>query len=299
MIVAITGSSGLIGTALSAALEADGHLVRPVVRRVPRADKHEIGWKPDQGTIDAAEFEKVDAVVHLAGVGIADKRWTSGFKQQILDSRIRGTNLLCSTLASLTIKPAVLISGSAIGYYGSRGDEPVNESSPPGTGFLADVCQQWEAATKPARDADIRVVNLRTGFVLARDGGGLAKMLTPFRLGLGGIIGSGRQYMSWVALDDLVRAIQFALSAAALAGPVNGTAPHPVTNREFTKTLGRVLGRPTIFPVPAFAARLAFGEMADDMLIGGVRVEPRSLATAGFEFNYPELEVALRHILAP
>lgn len=298
MIIAITGSSGLIGTALAAALEAEGHLVRPVVRRAPRAEKHEIGWQPEQGTIDAAEFEKVDAVVNLAGAGIADKRWTAAFKQEILDSRVRSTTLLCQTLARLRTKPAVLVSSSATGYYGTRGDKVVDESSPPGTGFLADVCQQWEAATKPARDADIRVVNLRTGFVLSQGGGGLAKMLTPFRLGLGGVIGSGRQYMSWIALDDLVRAIQFTLTAAALSGPVNGTAPHPVTNREFTKTLGRVLGRPTIFPMPAFAARLAFGEMADDMLIGGVRVEPRALNSARFEFNYPELEVALRHILA-
>jgi len=297
MIIAVTGSSGLIGTALVAALEAEGHLVRPVVRRAPRADKHEIGWQPDQGTIDAPEFEKVDAVVNLSGAGIADKRWTAAYKREILESRVRSTDLLCQTLARLATKPTVLISSSAIGYYGTRGDEPVDESSTPGSGFLAEVCQKWEAATKPARDADIRVVNLRTGFVLAREGGGLAKMLTPFKLGLGGVIGSGRQYMSWIALDDLVRAIQFALSASALVGPVNGTAPHPVTNREFTKTLGRVLGRPTIFPMPAVAARLAFGEMADDMLVGGVRVEPRALTGARFEFRYPLLEDALRHVL--
>lgn len=297
MIIAITGSSGLIGTALVAALEADGHLVRPIVRRPPRAEKHEIGWQPDKGTIDAVELEKVDAVVNLAGAGIADKRWTAAYKKEILDSRIRGTTLLCQMLARQKTKPSVLVSSSAIGYYGTRGDEPVDESSPPGTGFLAEVCQQWEAATLAARDAGIRTVNLRTGFVLAKEGGGLAQMLTPFKLGVGGVIASGKQYMSWIALEDLVRAIQFSLSAPALMGPVNGTAPQPVTNREFTKTLGKVLGRPTIFPVPAFAARLAFGEMADDMLIGGVRVDPRALLNARFEFKYPELEVALRHIL--
>lgn len=299
MIIAITGSSGLVGSALSHALEADGHLVRPVVRRPARAGKNEIRWDPEAGTIDAADFETVDGVVHLAGENIAARRWTNAFKQKILDSRLRGTELLCKTLAGLESKPAVLVSASAIGYYGSRGDEPVDESSAPGSGFLAEVCQKWEAATKPARDADIRVVNLRIGFVLSKDGGGLAKMLTPFRLGAGGIIGSGRQYMSWIALDDLVRAIQFTLTSAALSGPVNATAPVPVTNREFTKTLGRVVHRPTIVPMPAFVAKLAFGEMADDMLVGGVRVEPRVLTNARFEFEYPQLETALRHCLEP
>ena len=297
MIIAITGSSGLVGTALVAALEADGHLVRPIVRRAARADKHEIRWDPVAGTIDAVELASVDAVVHLAGENIAARRWTEEFKNKILNSRVAPTKLLCDTLAGLANKPSTLLSASAIGYYGSRGDERVTESSPPGTGFLAEVCQQWEAATKPASDAGIRVVNLRIGFVLARDGGGLAKMLTPFKLGLGGVIGSGRQYMSWIALDDLVRAVQFTLSTADLQGPVNATAPNPVTNCEFTKTLGRVLGRPTIFPMPAFAAKLAFGEMADDMLVGGVYVEPRVLSAARFEFAYPQLEAALRSIL--
>ncbi len=297
MIIAVTGSSGLVGKALVAALEADGHLVRPVVRRAPLADKHEICWNPAAGTIDAAELANVDAVVHLAGENLAAHRWTEAFKDKIRDSRVRGTKLLCETLASLASKPTVLVSASAIGYYGNRGELPVDESSPAGSGFLPDVCQQWEAATAPARDADIRVVNLRIGFVLAREGGGLAKMLTPFSLGLGGVIGSGRQYMSWIALDDLVRAIQFVLAAAALNGPVNATSPQPVTNHEFTKTLGHVLKRPTLFPMPSFAARLAFGEMADAMLIGGVRVEPHALAAAQFQFEYSQLESALRHIL--
>ncbi len=311
MIIAVTGSTGLIGKALVAALEADGHLVRPVVRRAPRTEKNEIGWDPAAGTIDAAELADVDAVVHLAGENLAAKRWTPAFKQAILESRVRGTNLLCQTLGGLATKPGVLVSASAIGYYGPRGDELVDETTPPGTGFLADVCKQWEAATRPAREAGIRVVNLRNGFVLAREGGGLAKMLTPFRLGLGGVIGSGRQYMSWIVLDDLVRTIQFLLTptpggtpegsatgvGTSLTGPVNATAPNPVTNREFTKTLGRVLGRPTVFPMPSFAARLAFGEMADEMLIGGARVLPKALTAARFSFAYPDLESALRHIL--
>jgi uncharacterized protein (TIGR01777 family) len=298
MIVAVTGSSGLVGSALVAALEADGHFVRPVVRRTPRSEKNEIRWDPSAGTIDTVELESVDAVVHLAGESIVAQRWTPAFKDKILSSRVGPTRSLCQALAGMATKPSVLVSASAIGYYGNRGDVPVDESSPPGEGFLAEICKQWEAATQPARDAGIRVVNLRIGFVLAKEGGGLAKMLTPFKLALGGPVGSGKQYMSWVALDDLIRAIKFSLSSTALNGPVNATAPHPVTNHEFTKTLGRVLKRPTIFPMPSFAARLAFGEMADDMLIGGVRVQPRVLEAARFDFAYPQLEVALRHILA-
>jgi uncharacterized protein len=298
MIVAITGSSGLVGTALIHALEADGHLVRPIVRRRVRPGSDEICWDPVNHAIDAAEFANVDAVVHLAGENIAAQRWTESFKQKILTSRVGSTKLLCDTIANLASKPTVLVSASAIGYYGNRGDELVDESATSGRSFLAELCQRWEAATVPARDADIRVVNLRIGFVLSKDGGGLAKMLTPFRLGLGGVIGSGNQYISWIALDDLVRVIQFILSAAALAGPVNAVAPNPVTNGEFTKTLGNVLHRPTIFPMPAFAAKLAFGEMADEMLLGGARVEPRALNNARFEFHYPQLDAALRQILA-
>lgn len=305
MIIAVTGSSGLVGTALVDALEAEGQAVRRVVRRrtpplsLPQsgegfAEAHEIRWDPAGGTIDAANLSGVDAVVHLAGEGLA-ARWNEPLKQRIRDSRVAGTRLLCETLASLSVKPAVLVSASAVGYYGDRGEEPVDESSPPGRGFLADVCQQWEAATRRARDADIRVVNLRIGVVLSKKGGALAQMLTPFRLGVGGVIGSGRQYISWIELDDLVRVIQFALHAAALSGPVNAVAPEPVTNREFTKTLGRVLGRPTVFPLPAAALRLRFGEMADEMLLGGARVTPHVLSTADFQFAYPQLEPALRH----
>jgi uncharacterized protein (TIGR01777 family) len=298
MIIAITGSTGLVGTALVDALEAEGHVVRRLVRREARDPRHEIRWDPDAGQIDAAGLEGVDAVVHLAGENLAAHRWTAAFKQKISQSRVRGTRLLCDALARLATKPAVLVSASAVGYYGDRGEELLDESSTPGKGFLADVCQQWEAATQPARAAGVRVVNLRLGVVLSPQGGALTQMLTPFKLGVGGVIGSGRQYLSWIALDDLVSAIRFALKTAALTGPVNAVAPQPVTNREFTKTLGKVLGRPTVIPMPAFAARLAFGEMADEMLLGGARVEPRALRGAGFEFQHSDLEAALRHLLA-
>ncbi|MCI0331913.1 MAG: TIGR01777 family oxidoreductase [Planctomycetes bacterium] len=297
MIIAVTGSTGLVGSALVDALKTDGHSVRRVVRQSAGSGADEIRWDPTAGTIDAVGFKDVDAVAHLAGESVAAHRWTAAVKQEIRDSRVRGTNLLCQTLAGLASKPSVLVSASAIGYYGDRGDERLEESSPPGAGFLADVCQQWEAATNAARDADIRVVNLRIGVVLSRKGGALASMLTPFRLGAGGVIGSGQQYMSWITLDDLVRVIQFALHASAICGPVNAVAPEAVTNREFTKSLGRVLSRPTIFPFPAFAARLKFGEMADELLLASAHVNPGALSAARFEFAYPQLEPALRHLL--
>jgi uncharacterized protein (TIGR01777 family) len=297
MIVAVTGSTGLVGTALVEALEADGHLVRRLVRRPAREGDHEINWNPAAGTIDAAALNGVDAIVHLAGENLAAHRWSESFKARIRDSRVLGTHILCRTIAGLESKPAVLISASAVGYYGDRGAEWVDESSPPGCGFLADLRRAWEAETYPARDADVRVVNLRLGVVLSPDGGALGQMLTPFKLGLGGVMGSGRQYLSWIAMDDLVRIIQFALQASALAGPVNAVAPHPVTNREFTKTLGSVLGRPTVFAMPPFAARLVFGEMADAMLLSGARVQPGALSSAAFTFRHPSLEPALQHVL--
>jgi uncharacterized protein (TIGR01777 family) len=297
MIVAVTGSSGLVGTALVAALEAEGHAVCRVVRRPASDSRYEIAWDPEAGHIDGAGLAAADAVVHLAGENLAAKRWTESFKQKIRDSRVRGTRLLSDSLATPTTKPSVLVSASAVGYYGDRGDEVVDESSAPGTGFLADVCREWEAATHGARDAGVRVVNLRTGVVLSSEGGALAKMLAPFKLGVGGMIGTGRQYLSWITLDDLVAVIEFALRTKSLAGPANAVSPNPVTNEEFTKTLGRVLGRPTALPMPAFAARLAFGEMADEMLLGGARVEPQALISAGFSFQFPVLEGALRHLL--
>jgi uncharacterized protein (TIGR01777 family) len=297
MIIVVTGSSGLVGTALVDALQADGHLVRRMVRREVQDTEREIRWDPAAGWIDAGELEGVDAVVHLAGENLADHRWNEKVKQEIRDSRVLGTRLLTEALATLANKPSILCCASAIGYYGDRGDELLDETSPPGSGFLADVCQAWEAASALARDAGIRVVNLRLGVVLSKEGGALTKMLLPFKLGAGGVIGSGQQYWSWIALDDLVKVIKFALEGSDLAGPINAVAPVPVTNREFTKTLGHVLKRPTIFPMPAFAARLALGEMADEMLLASARVEPGVLTRSGFSFAHPELEGALRSSL--
>jgi hypothetical protein len=235
--------------------------------------------------------------VHLAGENIAAGRWTVEKKARIRDSRVKGTKTLCEALAQLSQPPKVLVSASAIGYYGDRGAELLWENSALGTGFLAEVCQAWEEATRPAMEKGIRVVLLRIGVVLSPAGGALAKMLLPFKLGLGGIIGSGKQYMSWIALDDVVGTIDHVLITDTLQGPVNAVAPHPVTNSEFTKTLRRVLRRPTLFPMPAFAARLAFGEMADELLLASTRVEPKRLIATEYRFRYPELEDALRHLL--
>jgi uncharacterized protein (TIGR01777 family) len=249
------------------------------------------------GSIDQARLEGLDGVVHLAGESIATGRWTAEKKARIRDSRVKGTRLLCESLARLDQPPRVLVSASAIGYYGDRGDEILHEDSASGSGFLAEVCHMWEAATEAASQRNIRVVNLRIGVVLSAMGGALATMLFPFRMGLGGIIGSGRQFMSWIALDDLLGSIAYALRTDTIRGPVNAVAPHPVTNREFTKTLGRVLARPTLLPMPAFAARLAFGEMADELLLSSARVEPARLSAAGYDFRYPTLEGGLRHLL--
>jgi uncharacterized protein (TIGR01777 family) len=239
----------------------------------------------------------MEAVVHLAGENIASGRWTAARKARIRSSRVMGTRTLCETLARLSQPPKVLVSASAIGYYGDRGAEPLWENSAFGTGFLAEVCRAWEEATQPAVQKGIRVVLLRIGIVLSPAGGALAKMLIPFQLGLGGVIGSGNQYMSWIALDDVAGVIAHALVTDTLQGPVNAVAPYPVTNREFTKTLGRVLRRPTVFPLPGFAARLAFGEMADALLLASTRVEPKRLLATQYVFRYPELEDALRHLL--
>jgi hypothetical protein len=243
--------------------------------------------------LSAANLEGIDATVHLAGENIAARRWTPAQKAKIRESRVGGTRLLAETLAKLRKPPRTLVCASAIGFYGDRSDQRLNEDSPPGTGFLADTCREWEAAARPAVEQGIRVVHLRTGLVLASQGGALAKMLPPFRLGIAGIIGSGRQYMSWISLGDLVAVISYALSNETQRGPVNAVAPNPVTNYEFTKTLGRVLRRPTLFPMPAFAARLAFGEMADGLLLASTRVEPKRLLDCGFRFRFPELEAAL------
>jgi len=299
MNVLVSGSTGLVGTALIPALTAAGHEVIRLVRSKSRSPSKElIGWDPEAKYIDAAGLEGLGAVVHLAGEPIASGRWNPLKKARIRDSRVRGTHLLCEALAHTAKPPAVLICASAIGFYGDRGDEVLTESSSYGTGFLAEVCRDWETVTDVARHKGIRVVNVRFGVILSARGGALAKMLTPFKMGVGGIIGSGRQYMSCIAIDDCIGAMLHALAASALSGPVNVVGPVPVTNREFTKTLGKVLGRPTIFPMPAFAARFALGEMADELLLSSNRVEPKKLLESGYQFNYPDLEAMLRHALA-
>lgn len=297
MRILMTGSSGLVGNSLMPFLTTGGHSVVRLVRRAAPLAENIVSWDPSAGRIDAAGLEGCDAVVHLAGESIAARRWSAKQKDLISSSRVAGTRLLCESLARLAKPPQVLVSASAIGFYGDRGDSPMTEESAPGAGFLSEVCQEWEAATEPAARAGIRVVNLRIGIVLSPAGGALKKMLTPFRLGVAGKMGSGRQYMSWIALDDVIGAIHHAIMAPEVRGPVNATAPNPVTNYEFTKTLGRVLRRPTIFPMPAFAARLAFGEMADALLLASTRVEPARLLAAGYRFRFPNLEDALRHLL--
>jgi uncharacterized protein len=297
MHILVTGATGLIGSTLVSFLSTGGHQVTRLVRTPPRPGHAEVYWQPETGSIATPGLEGLDAVVHLAGENIAAGRWTAEKKASIRDSRVQGTHLLCDALAQLVNPPNMLVSASAIGYYGDRGAEVLREDSRPGRGFLADVCRAWEAATAPAAQRGIRVVNVRFGVVLSAAGGALAKMLLPFKLGLGGIIGSGQQYMSWIALDDVVGAIHHTLITDTLQGPVNVVAPNPVTNAVFTKTLGRVLRRPTLFPLPAFVARAAFGEMADALLLASTRVEPAKLKDTHYAFRYPELEGALRHVL--
>lgn len=292
--IAVSGASGLVGAQLAAFLTTGGHRVSPLVRRPPRPRTDEIGWDPARGTIDAARLEGVDAVVHLAGEPVVAPRWTTAHKARVRASRVDGTALLAAALAGLERPPRVLISASAIGFYGDRGDEPLDETSPPGTGFLADVCRAWEAATAPAADAGIRVVLARIGVVLAGRGGALATMAPPFRLGLGGVVGDGRQMTSWIALDDLVGALHHLLFADDVRGPVNATAPEPVSNATFVHTLGHVLHRPTVLPLPAPAVRLLFGEMGDAVLLQGARVLPRALRASGFEFLHADLADAMR-----
>ncbi|MBZ5516532.1 MAG: TIGR01777 family oxidoreductase [Acidobacteriia bacterium] len=298
MNVLISGSRGLIGSALVPYLTARGRTVTRLVRGPAQPGGTEIPWGPTQGKLDPLMLEGHDAVVHLAGENLAAGRWTPKRKAEILASRVKGTRLLAKTLAGLAQPPQVMVCASAIGYYGDRGEEVLTEESPVGKGFLAEVCTAWEAASEPAAEKGIRVVRLRFGVVLSPAGGALAKMLVPFKLGLGGRIGDGRQYMSWIALEDVLGTVLLALTDKSLAGAVNAVAPPAVTNLDFTKTLGRVLTRPTVFPVPAFALRLAFGEMAEETLLASNRVRPAKLLARGFEFRFPELEAALRHMLA-
>jgi uncharacterized protein (TIGR01777 family) len=295
MRILISGATGMVGSALMRLLQLAEHQVRRLTRTKRQGD--DVLWDPSAGQIDGNALECFDGIVHLAGENIASRRWNEAQKARIRDSRVQGTRLLCESLAKLEHRPKVLVCASAIGFYGNRGDEVLDESSPAGSGFLADVCREWEAATQPAGDAGIRVVNLRFGVILSPTGGALAQMLTPFRMGVGGRLGSGQQYMSWIMLDDAIGIVAHALTAESLQGPVNAVAPEPVTNLEFTKTLGRVLGRPTIFPMPASVARLALGEMADALLLASTRVVPRMLEGSHYKFRHPQLEHALRHLL--
>jgi uncharacterized protein (TIGR01777 family) len=301
--ILITGATGMVGEPLVARLVAAGHTVRFLTRSPDRArieGATAFGWDPAGGEIDEAALDGVDAVIHLAGENIAGGRWTEARKRRIHDSRVEGTDLVARRLAARpeSQRPAVLLSASAVGIYGDRGSEILQDDSEPGTGFLADVATAWEKAADPARDAGIRVVHPRIGVVLDRSGGALGAMLTPFRLGLGGVVGPGTQWMSWISLADLLGILVALLDDATFSGPVAAVAPSPVTNREFTRTLGRVLRRPTILPLPSFAARLVLGEMADHLLLASTRVEPRALLQRGHEFEHPTLEMALRAALA-
>lgn len=292
MRIAITGSTGLIGTALTERLTADGHQVIPVVRGDPRPGT--VHWDPAAGHLDPAQLEGLDGVVHLAGEGIGDHRWSAAHKHRVIESRRAGTRLLAEALAATTDRPAVLVSGSAVGFYGDRGGEVLTERSDPGTGFLTEVCLAWEGATRAAEEAGIRVVRLRTGIVLDANGGVLPRMALPFRFGLGGRLGSGKQWMSWIHIADEVDAIRFLLTHD-VSGPVNATAPNPVTNAVLSKSLGRAMHRPSLVPVPAFGPRLLLGrELADSLLFTGQRVLPEVLATSGYEFHHPDLDEALQ-----
>ncbi|HLM24719.1 MAG TPA: TIGR01777 family oxidoreductase, partial [Pyrinomonadaceae bacterium] len=282
MKILMSGSHGLVGKALSKSLTNDGHEVVRLVRREPSIGAPEVEWHPNQGRIDAEQLEGFDVVVHLAGENIASGRWNSEKKRAIRESRTRGTSLLSETLARLSRPPSLFLSASAIGYYGDRGDELLTEQSAPGNGFLPDVCVEWENATRPAVEKGIRTIHTRFGIILDRNEGALAKMLPPFQMGIGGKVGDGKQWMSWIALDDVVAGLKFLMANTSTHGPVNFVAPNPVTNAEFTKALGRVLSRPTFFPVPAFGARLAFGEMADALLLSSQRVKSSVLQDRGF-----------------
>jgi uncharacterized protein len=294
MEVAITGSHGLIGTALIEALTKSGHTVRRIVRS--NGGANDVVWSPTGGSIDAKALAGVDAVVHLAGAGIGDKRWTPAWKTELLESRTKGTTLLSQALADLDRKPAVLLSGSAIGYYGA-GDTAVTEESPAGSGFLADLCVQWEASTAVAETAGIRTAHLRTGIVLSTTGGALKKQLPLFKLGLGGKIGSGRQWQSWVSIDDEVGAIMHLLTAN-VSGPVNITSPNPVTNAEFTTALSHAVHRPAIFPIPGFAPKLLLGsELVENLLLTGQKVMPSRLLADGYPFRHATIEAAFADIL--
>ena len=294
MNVLISGATGLIGSALVPELEAKGHTVTRLSRSQLGANT--VRWDPSAGTIDG-DLEGTEAVVHLAGESIAQGRWSPDKKRRILDSRVQGTRLLAERISALATPPKVMVSTSAVGYYGDRGDEVLTEESAPGADFLAKVCRDWEAAAEPARRAGIRVVHPRLGIVLSPQGGALGTTLPIFKLGGGGKIGSGRQWWSWVALDDVVGSIVHALTDETVEGPVNVGSPNPMTNAEYTKVLGKVLGRPTVLPLPASAARIMLGEVADALLLASQRMRPAKLEATSYAFRYPQLEGALRHLL--
>ncbi len=292
--ILVSGVSGPIGAALLPSLNSQGYKVTRLVRGVASGEDR-IPWNPGQ-PLDPKSVCGFDAVIHLAGEAVVG-RWTESKKARIRDSRVLGTRHLAEALAKATQSPSVLISASAVGYYGDRGEEVLREDSLPGSGFLAEVCREWEAAAKPAAAAGIRTVQIRIGLVLSQVGGALQKMLPPFRMGLGGNMGNGRQWWSWIDVQDIAGAIHYIMKTESLQGPVNFVAPRPVTNAEFTKTLAAVLSRPAIFPMPAFAARLAFGQMADELLLASQRVEPAKLLASGYKFKHPELTPALQDIL--
>lgn len=297
MKILISGSSGFIGSELKACLSSRGHEIIKLVHSEKHLTDDALLWDPEHRELDIKDFEGFDCVINIAGEPIASGRWTPEKKKKIRDSRVIGTHMLSELLVRLDKPPKMLINASAIGYYGSRGDEILDESSTRGKGFLADVCDKWEHGADVAAEKGIRVVKVRIGVVLSPAGGALGTMLTPFKLGLGGVIGSGKQYMSWISMDDLMGVFLHVIGNSSISGPVNAVSPNPSTNREFTKTLGKVLWRPTICPFPEFLAKLLLGEMAEELLLSSTRVRPKKLEETEYSFLYPDLEGALKHLL--
>lgn len=294
--ILVTGSTGLVGSKLVPYLVSCGHDVDRLKRGEPQNGGDPV-WAPSKNQLEASQLEGYDAIVHLAGENIASGRWTDDKKRSLRDSRINGTNLIVEALSKLKEPPKVLVTASAIGFYGDRGEEELTEESKKGNGFLADLCKDWEETARKAEDIGIRTVNLRIGVVLSPEGGMLQKILPPFQMGAGGRIGSGEQYMSWISIDDLVKVIHHVVEDDSAKGPVNAVAPEPVTNSAFTEALGKVLSRPTIFPVPEFGAKLAFGEMAEELMLASSKVIPEKLISKGYQFSQPKIEGALRHVL--